>query len=491
MFDRSPLSGGLALALVLLLIFQVVPARAHTTPPPDSWEEAAMRLEQEARQEKVDAASRDLFYAISQSDYSKAALAIALGADVNQCVAYSDTSRRSCASRMLDYAVQLYSPHEEEDGGQASLSVVRLLLRKGALLVDDDITRLRRNPLSVRKLFPKETLLLLFLESGYTVTPDLLAWAALYRSGGASYRSSYPLQMLLKTSSYTVNSTFAAREFGPRVTREIVSHLQGLANLGRPLQSVTGLKDITLLHLAAVTGNTEVASFLIRSGADIGARTSTGVTAMEIAYALWMYTWNDNVWGREYKFERPAFLDFLRLMLLHGQSPQEIVRDYANRPSVYEDIFVHYCQEYTLTKKSKTKAGLTLEEFFGQHFSDMSWQLKKFDVLNTDASHLCTIVVEFSGVLNADRSRVRIPLAYLDNMFYIAGSQMKDLRYSMYRNGRRVTPPAAQRFWESLGLSVEEPDEMDKLNMLDSGDGLLDSFDTRSDGLRMKTPVRP
>ena len=104
----------------------------------ETWEEAAIRLEETERQEKVNAASRDLFYAITQSDAGKAELAIALGADVNQCVAFADATRSRCVSRMLDYAVQMYKPESDKDGGQAALRTLRVLLRKGALLVDDE-----------------------------------------------------------------------------------------------------------------------------------------------------------------------------------------------------------------------------------------------------------------------------------------------------------------------------------------------------------------
>ena len=74
------------LVLAILVLFLLAP-----TPLPfcgfsgealaETWEEAAIRLEETERQEKVNAASRDLFYAITQSDAGKAELAIALGAD--------------------------------------------------------------------------------------------------------------------------------------------------------------------------------------------------------------------------------------------------------------------------------------------------------------------------------------------------------------------------------------------------------------------------
>ena len=86
------------LVLAILVLFLLAP-----TPLPfcgfsgealaETWEEAAIRLEETERQEKVNAASRDLFYAITQSDAGKAELAIALGADVNQCVAFADATR--------------------------------------------------------------------------------------------------------------------------------------------------------------------------------------------------------------------------------------------------------------------------------------------------------------------------------------------------------------------------------------------------------------
>ncbi len=420
--------------------------------PSGSWEEAAVLLEREARQESVDRSSRDLFYAIGRSDRDGAALAIALGADVNQCVAYTDARRRDCASRMLDYAVQMHRPEEQEDGGQASLAVVRVLLRHGALLVDDDIIRLRRNPLSVRKLFPRGALLLLFLESGYAVTPDLLALACQYHSS-APDRSSYPLQTLLKAGPYNQYSTFRGKDFGSVVRRDIIRHVHGMDNLERPLDSVTGLDGISLLHLAAVSGNTEVASCLIRSGVDLGAPTSAGATAMEIAWSLWVYTWSDAVWGADYVLDQPAFLDFIRLLLLHGVSPGDILRDYARRPGVYEAIFVRQCREYRLEPPVASEA-MSLEELFERHFTGGRWSLEHFNVLDDSAAHLCTIVVRYEGVRLSDHSRMSIPLVYLDNMLYIAGSDVKEVRFPTYRNGRRMSLSAVGRFWESLGLDV-------------------------------------
>ncbi|MDO5538185.1 MAG: hypothetical protein Q4F72_11745, partial [Desulfovibrionaceae bacterium] len=253
-------------------------------------------------------------------------------------------------------------------------------------------------------------------------------------------------------------STFSGRDFGPEVTREIISHLQGLDSLERPLASPAEVRDISLLHLAAVSGNTEVAAHLIRSGADLGARTSTGATPLEIAYALWIYTWDDEVWDRDYRFENPRFLDFMRLMLLHGQSPQEIQRDYAEHPEVYERIFVRHCRDYRLTDAAGSGGEATLEEVFARRFASGAWSLRSFDVLDSRARHLCTIVVEFEGVLREDGARLRIPLVYMDNILLVAGTRMKDMGYPMHRNGRRVSVPAARRFWESLGLAVEDPD---------------------------------
>ncbi len=428
----------------------------------ETWEEAAIRLEREDRQEKVDAASRDLFYAITRSDTAGAALAIALGADVNQCVAYMDASRRRCKFRMLDYAVQMYSPDKDEDGGQAGLSMLRLLLKKGALLVEDDIVRKKRNSMALKGLFAKEPALLLFLESGYKVTPDLLAVAAQYRSPREDSRSSFPLQMLLKSGPYGVHSTFAASDFDKEVNATIVRHIHGLDHLDAPLSSTRDMRNISLLHLAAVTGNTEVASYLIRQGADISVRTSFGVNALEEAYSLWIYTWNDTVWGREYKFDHANFLDFIRLLMLHGMEADSIQKHYLEHPDVYEALFVRTCQESRISASGFPKDSVALGDFFKEHFVRASWELTRYDVLDSRASTLCTIVVTFAGTLASDHSHVKIPLVFLDNVLYVAGNEIKDIRYPILRNRHRLHTWEILDFWRSLGLDVEyDKDEED------------------------------
>lgn len=436
--------------LVLLAVITLAQALAAPVSA-ETWEEAAIRLEEAERREKVNAASRDLFYAISQSDADKAALSIALGADVNQCVAFSDASRSTCVSRMLDYAVQMYRPERDKDGGQAALRTLRILLRKGALLVDDDLQHKKRRSEALARFFDKEAVLLLFLESGYKVTPDLLAEAAQYRSQ-EGYRTSYPLQLLLQKGPWGVRSTFRAEDFSPEVNRQILRHLHGPEHLLAPLASTRGLANISLLHLAAVTGNTEVASYLIRQGADINQTLSSGVTALEIAWALWVYTWNESVWGEDYRFELASFLDFIRLLTLHGMSTQPVIRHCREHRDVYEQLFVHHCQYFLLPGPDGET--ITLRDFLETHFVRTSWKLARFDVLDTRASQLCTIVVNFEGTLIRDNARIRIPMLFLDNVLYIAGNEIKDMRYPVTRNGVRLRHSQIISFWKSLGLDV-------------------------------------
>ena len=440
----------LALVLVQTLVLQAGMSRAET------WEEAVARLEKVERQEKINAASRDLFYAIGQFDRDRAVLALALGADVNQCVAFSDASRRRCVSRMLDYAVSLYDPMEDEDGGQKAMEMIRLLLARGALLVDDDVLHKRRNSMSLRKLFGKESLLRLFLEKGYEVTPDILAAAAQFRNP-EGYRSSYPLQMLLQQGGFSVNRTFRASEFGAETERDILRHIHGLDHLDRPLESTRGLEGITLLHLAAVTGNTEVASYLIRQGVDLAARTSGGASALDIAWSLWIYTWNESVWAEDYSFELVGFLEFIRLLVLHGVRTEEIQRHYFDNRQLYEDIFVANCQFSSMTDEDG--GSITFKEFLERHFARTSWKLVRYDVLDMKAPRMCTIVVNFEGVQTSDNARVRIPMVFMDNMLQIAGNEVKDARWPIVRNGVRLSPAQILLFWKGLGLQVEYEDE--------------------------------
>lgn len=445
------------LVLAILVLFLLAP-----TPLPfcgfsgealaETWEEAAIRLEETERQEKVNAASRDLFYAITQSDAGKAELAIALGADVNQCVAFADATRSRCVSRMLDYAVQMYKPESDKDGGQAALRTLRVLLRKGALLVDDDLLHGRRKSTALARFFDKEAVLLLFLESGYPVTPDLLAEAAQFRSN-EGYRTSYPLQLLLQKGPYGVKSTFKSGDFGAEVDRQILRHLHGPEHILGPLESTRGLSGIGLLHLAAVTGNTEVASYLIRQGADISQRLSSGVNALEIAWALWVYTWNEAVWNSDYRFELASFLDFIRLLMLHGLGTDSIESHYRANRELYEKIFVSNCQLFLLPNPNG-EGSITLKDFLEAHFTRTHWSLARFDVLNTKASQLCTIVVNFEGNLIRDGARIRIPMVFLDNVLFIAGNEFKDVRFPVTRNGERLRLAQTLNFWKSLGLDV-------------------------------------
>lgn len=442
----------LSLVLALLLASWILADQALA----ETWEEAVMRLEKVERQEKINAASRDLFYAIGQFDRDRASLALALGADVNQCVAFADASRRKCVSRMLDYAVSLYVPMEDEDGGQKAMEMIRLLLARGALLVDDDVIRRKRNSMSLRKLFGKESLLRLFLEKGYDVTPDLLAAAAQFRNP-EGYRSSYPMQMLLQQSSYSVNATFRAGDFGPEIERQIIRHVHGLDHLDRPLESTRSLEGITLLHLAAVTGNTEVASYLIRQGADLEARTSSGTSAIDIAWSLWIYTWNESVWGEDYSFELASFLDFIRLLVLHGVETKDIRRHYLDNRQLYENVFVANCQLSPMAGADGET--ITLGDFLERHFTRTSWKLSRYDVLDMKAPYMCTIVVNFEGVQTRDHARVRIPMVFMDNMLQIAGNRVKDARWPIVRNGERLRTSQILQFWKNLGLEVEYEDD--------------------------------
>ena len=222
------------------------------------------------------------------------------------------------------------------------------------------------------------------------------------------------------------------------------------------------MRNISLLHLAAVTGNTEVASYLIRQGADISVRTSFGVNALEEAYSLWIYTWNDTVWGREYKFDHANFLDFIRLLMLHGMETDSIQKHYLEHPDVYEALFVHTCQESRISASGFPGDSVALGDFFKDHFVRSSWKLTRYDVLDSRASTLCTIVVTFAGTLASDHSYVKIPLVFLDNVLYVAGNEIKDIRYPILRNRHRLHTWEILDFWKSLGLDVAyDKDEED------------------------------
>lgn len=478
----------LAWALFCVVLTQLAQAWAAGAALAETWEEAALRLEEESRREKMDAATRDLFYAISDVDADKVALAVALGADVNRCVAFSDATRRKCAARMLDYAVRMYDPVRDEDGGQEGLSILRLLLRRGARLVADG-TGGKRDPLSLRGLFAKEGALSLFLESGYEVTPDLLAVACQYRSPTESYRSSFPLQILLKAGPYTVESVFRGRDFRPGVRRAVVRHMFGLKGLETPPEEkdVENVEGVGLLHLAAVTGNTEVASWLLRQGLAPDRPTGTGATPLDIAYALWVYTWNERVWGDDFRFDLADFLDFLRLLLLHGADPEPVRRHRYEHPEVYESIFVLNCQEFRMPDPEKkggaagplaldplspesreqdgtsegagTDGTVSMREFLERHFTRTNWKLSRYDVLELKGRNLCTVVVDFEGTLKKDLSRVRIPMVFMDNVLVIAGDPAKDRRFPVWRDGERLGVSRTRAFWKMLGVDVGDDAE--------------------------------
>ena len=78
------------------------------------------------------------------------------------------------------------------------------------------------------------------------------------------------------------------------------------------------------------------------------------------------------------------------------------------------------------------------------------------------SSTLFSLVVCFDGKIASVHSYLIFPLVFLDNVLYVAGNEIKDIRYPILRNRHRLHTWEILDFWKSLGLDVEyDKDEED------------------------------
>ncbi len=287
------------------------------------------------------------------------------------------------------------------------------------------------------------------INAGAQVTEESLWLAAIYADPEI-------LKFLLKRNGVSPDATFSiGMEAGPgqedspngaSLRRRVLSLLSD----GPPARL---LERVSLLHLAAVSGNTDVARYLLESGVPVNEAMSSGGTAMTVAYCAWLRSWNPMLIAPEAfslvkrDTNYPGFIYFLLDMGANADPMEDLIE--AKRDAI-ERYVVSLTSAYHVRMRdgSERRLGDVLE----QACTRTAWGLIDYQVFGRRSVNYCRMTVVFFGRLKATGESVRIPFVFLDDKFLFPGDPEESQQFTILKNG--VPMPYAQLpgFWGGLGV---------------------------------------
>ena len=290
------------------------------------------------------------------------------------------------------------------------------------------------------------------LTAGAQLTEEVLFLAAIYTDAAtldfllqrAGYRPTARFSLGMKALEHQSDS-----QAGLAIRRRIVSLLACGSH-------TSSLQDVTLLHLAALTGNTDVARFLFAQGLSPNAVMSNGATPMNVALSAWLRAWNPmrmavNVFrtiSRDTNY--PGFI--YDLLDRGGEPvPDELMEQHRD---TMERYLVNLACDFHVP--TKHQGFISLSELLEQSCTNTAWGLIEFQFFNQNSRYYCQLVLVFLGRLKEGNTSLAIPFVFLDDRFVLPGDRSTGLQFTIWNNGTTLTREESLRFMEKLGLDLSD-----------------------------------
>ncbi len=298
------------------------------------------------------------------------------------------------------------------------------------------------------------------LNAGARLTEEALWLAAIYTDAAT-------LDFLLQRAGYTSSARFS---LGIKAQAHQCESLESLA-IRRRLVSLlacgtrtNSLQDVTLLHLAALTGNTDVARALLAQGLSPNAVMSNGATPMNVALSAWLRSWNPMrmaVHVFKTMSRNTNYPGFIYDLLDRGGEPvpDELMEQHRD---TMERYLVNLACDFHVP--TKNQGFLSLSELLEQSCTNTAWGLIEFQFFNQNSRYYCQLVLVFLGRLKEDQTSLAIPFVFLDDRFILPGDRTTGMQFTIWHNGTSLTREESLRFMEKLGLDLSDSSFWEKMD---------------------------
>lgn len=301
------------------------------------------------------------------------------------------------------------------------------------------------------------------LNAGAALTPECLWLAAIHTDGPT-------LDFLLKrlganaTDTYNLEVAGMENSSSDHVMIDLRRRLISLLAQGgrRDLDIVS---DVSLLHFAALVGNTETGRYLLDQGVSPNAVMGNGGTPLTVAYSSWLRSWNPMrvsqvaVTSLSRKTNYPGFIYGLYDA---GANPEPLEKTIERGKDTMERYVIGLVSEFMVPT---TDGGFVkLGDLLDARSTNTAWGLMDMHLFEQTAPHYCQMTLLFLGRLKSDGSPFCIPFAFLDDRFVMPGDKAAIQRPNIWYNGRTCTPEESLRFMEGLGVNCSDAEFWSRLD---------------------------
>lgn len=299
------------------------------------------------------------------------------------------------------------------------------------------------------------------INEGAELTEECLWLAAVHTDSGI-------LDYLLKQAGLSVQAKFTLGALpGPgQDTSELGSALRRrlLGLFTSDGHQTEYLQGVTLLHFAALVGNTDTARYLLHAKADPNAAMNNGQTPMLVGFSAWLHTWNPmHVTPTAIKHisKTSNYPGFIYTLLDHGARYEQLENLLEKKRDVLERYVVSLAQNFSVPMKDGSLK--TLESLLEGLCTNTAWGLLDQHLFVREYPNYCNIKVIFLGRLKSDGTSICFPFGFVDDRFVMPGdSAARDV--IIWHNGKTYSSVESLRFLDSMGIDLGKKDFWDNMD---------------------------
>ena len=312
---------------------------------------------------------------------------------------------------------------------------------------------------SIRRASSRE--ILAAVNAGANITEEAV-WLAAIHTDGPTLAFFLQRLGLSPLATYTIGVKPHEKQDPSNVGLAMRRHL---ITLMAPGHQTNNMRDVTLLHLAALVGNTDTARYLLEEGADPNAKMDYGMTPILVAYNSWIRTWNPmhvSTKAITTLSRNTNYPGFIYALLDAGASSQPLDDLLEERRDTMERYVVGLAENFDVPMKGGgfMRLGKLLESIC----TNTAWGLVDFELFPKDSPHYCRMVVVFVGKLKSDGSSLAIPFAFLDDRFVVPGDLSLADDLSIWHEGATFSRLENLEFLDSLGVDLANKDFWNKMD---------------------------
>ncbi len=291
------------------------------------------------------------------------------------------------------------------------------------------------------------------LSQGGRLTQECLWLAAIYADAPI-------LDFLLKATGTAPTATFSiGRQPGAGQddsVEALVMRRRIMSLLSPDGHQNTTVENVSLLHCAALVGNTSTARYLLNAGVNPAAVMSNGMPPVLVAFCSWLRTWNPmhvtpmaiRTISRDCNYP-----GFIYALFDHGVQYSQLEDFLEEKRDVLERYAIMLTQNFMVPMKDGSM--MHLEDLLEGLCTNTAWSLLDQHLFVQEYENYCNMRVLFIGRLKSDGTSICIPFAFVDDRFVVPGDTGNE-HVRIWHNGETLTRSDSLRFLDSIGIDLQD-----------------------------------